>query len=187
MRKYLPLALTLALCGCSVLGSGPADAPARSSETPGLAETTKDNIYFAEFKDVPLPRQMDLDRGATIIAGAPESLSGYITLEGRVSASSAFSFFEQTMPGYGWRQRGYFRSAKGLLVFEKPGRDCIISLNEGTIYTRAEIWVIERRPDAAKPPEEQNISELKAKGVGVIGRGRQLAPLAGLERLDARP
>ena len=84
----------------------------------------------------------------------------------KLSASSRFGvefdslvrFFEANMPKDNWRAVGHIKADSAMMLFHKENRWCVITLEEGSYYTYAHIWVAPTvfTPDAALMPSSAN-------------------------------
>jgi hypothetical protein len=137
-RGFLILLVALfLLTGCSVLKSKKAPSTTPSGTTPALRST---NVYL-DFGDVLLPKKLKVDRGNSLVFSTSGITAGLLSLKGRVEVNSLISFFENKMPVDGWQLISAIRASRSMLLFKKQTRWCVISIIEGKISTRAEIWV----------------------------------------------
>jgi hypothetical protein len=104
--------------------------------------------HYHDFADIPIPREMTLDPEASLLFETANLKAGRICFKGWVDPVSLFDFFVESMPRDNWKPRSYFKYGVYLLVYEKPDRDCIISINKGSLSTQLEIWVTPRLSEA---------------------------------------
>lgn len=138
------LCLSLSVCACSPRYGGKAvfTDPDRTAEDMD-AEVARDSSYF-DFSDILIPREMKLDPDSSLLFEAADLKAGRLRFKGWVDPVSLFDFFMDNMPQDNWRLRSYFKYGVYLLVFEKPDRDCIISIHKGALNSWLEIWVTPR-------------------------------------------
>jgi hypothetical protein len=125
------------ITGCSALKSNKAPSTTPSGKTPAHQST---NVYL-DFGDVLLPKQLKADRGNSFVFSTAGFTAGILSLKGRVEANSLISFFENKMPVDGWELISAIKSSRSMLLFKKQTRWCVISIIEGQMSTRAEVWV----------------------------------------------
>jgi hypothetical protein len=142
---WLPALLCLFILSCSPKygpKQEPAEAGAAAPEEAGPEGAGLSSYY--DFPDILIPRQMKLDRDSSLLFETSDFKAGRIRFKGWVDPVSLFDFFVRNMQEDNWRLRSYFKYGAYLLVFEKPDRDCIISIHKGTINSRVEVWVTPR-------------------------------------------
>lgn len=131
------LVAIFSITGCSALKSKKAPSTAPSRTTPAAQST---NVYL-DFGDVLLPKQLKVDRGNSFVFSTAGLTAGLLSLKGRVEANSLISFFENKMPVDGWQLISAIKSSRSMLLFKKQARWCVISIIEGQMSTRTEVWV----------------------------------------------
>lgn len=139
------LGMTMAACSPRY-GNQAGPAPLSDAEKPAEDEgsgATRSSSYY-DFKDILIPREMKLDSKASLLFETGKLKAGRICFKGWVDPVSLFNFFAIHMPQDRWALRSYFKYGVYLLVFEKPDRDCIISIHKGSLNTKLEIWVTPR-------------------------------------------
>jgi len=99
---------------------------------------------YYDFEDILVPKEMKLVTSSSLLFETPQLKAGVIFFEGRVDPVSLFDFFVNNMPKDNWQLRSYFKYGRYMLVFEKPDKDCIISINEKALTTELEMWVTPR-------------------------------------------
>jgi hypothetical protein len=62
------------------------------------------------------------------------------------------------MPKDGWHATSSFKYGRYIIGFEKPNKDCIISITDGSFKTGLQIWVNERKAPTSGSME-QTLSE----------------------------
>jgi hypothetical protein len=140
------MALSLALlfpafattCATSTLSEG--ETP--SSESPPVQETVQPvTAFYYDFKDVPVPRQMEIKRDKSFVFQTTAFTAGLLTFSGRVELDSLISFFRIKLPEDGWHFLSSIKSPKTIMFFQKENRVCIITIISKTFTTDAEILV----------------------------------------------
>ncbi|MFW6324202.1 MAG: hypothetical protein ACOC0U_03985 [Desulfovibrionales bacterium] len=143
MKKLLVLAvaaLFLSACASTINRDQTADAD------PDLhaAQEPEDTHFYYDFEDILVPQEMDLDPKESLLFEAPRAKAGALVFSGRVDPVSLFNFFMVNMSKDNWTLRSYFKYSRYVLVFEKPHKDCIITIVEGRLKTTTQIWVAPR-------------------------------------------
>lgn len=146
---FCALAMVVTTTGCSTLSpkSSTKSSPAPSTGTASATTTTaqpaaKENTpVYHDFGDIMVPRELSVVKKDSLIMTSGGATSGILVLKGSVDVDSLANFFENKMPVDGWRKMGAFRSARSILLFEKPTRWCVIAISEGNFSTKVEIWV----------------------------------------------
>ncbi|HKK34007.1 MAG TPA: hypothetical protein VJ934_10675 [Desulfomicrobiaceae bacterium] len=136
----LPLLLSLTACAGVLPGSSPSDQATPRSE-PAQEEQTR---FYYDFDDILVPKEMELTPKNSLLLETPQVKAGVIQFKGRVEPISLFDFFQTNMPKDGWQLRSYIKYGRYLMVYEKPDRDCVISIDESSLTTSMEIWVTPR-------------------------------------------
>lgn len=130
------LAITLAGCQSMNATSSSAADPASEAASPTL---------YRDFNDILLPNEMKIEPDRTYIVEGPGLTTGILTIKGWVDRNSLMTFFKSAMQRDQWQELASFKSptpeTSSILVFQKGGRTAVISIDEGWIYTYAEIAV----------------------------------------------
>lgn len=116
--------------------------PSSSSARTAASGQPLHNYY--DFEDVLVPKGMEIEPDESVFFETPQFKAGVLVFSGRVDPVSLFDFFVINMPKDNWSLRSYFKYTKNILVFEKPQKDCIISIVEHTTTTSLQVWVIPR-------------------------------------------
>lgn len=144
MRKlFLALMLGLLLSGCADMNiSNP------FSSTP----SNPGDFYFEQFPDIPIPRDMDVDRSRTLVSvSADGTKMGLLTAEGRVEILSLATAMIHNMVNQGWTLRAVVNGPKSVQLYEKDNRYAILYFYDQTTKAAMEIWVATRLPDGMIP------------------------------------
>jgi hypothetical protein len=145
--------LTMALAACTALSSDQ-----KKSDQTTAKDTPPPNTVYYDFDDVELPRELEIVRDDSFVYDTTGFTAGVLTLKGRVEFDSLVRFFEANMPKDNWRAVGHIKADSAMMLFHKENRWCVITLEEGSYYTYAHIWVAPTvfTPDAALMPSSAN-------------------------------
>jgi hypothetical protein len=143
--SVISLFLMLFAASCAqTFKSAPESKPAASeTQAQGLPSQGSPDSYY-DFNDILVPKEMKLVPKLSLLFETPELKAGVIFFEGRVDPVSLFNFFMTNMPKDNWQLRSYFKYGRYIMVFEKPDKDCIVSINEKTLTTELEMWITPR-------------------------------------------
>ncbi|MFO7785808.1 MAG: hypothetical protein R6V25_14350 [Desulfatiglandales bacterium] len=148
MKKlmWLSALLCLTMMACSPKYGGKADFsdPDRVTPTEDVDAAGPALSSYYDFSDILIPREMKLDPDSSLLFETTNLKAGRLRFKGWVDPVSLFDFFMENMPRDNWRLRSYFKYGVYLLVFEKPDKDCIVSIQKGTINSWLEVWVTPR-------------------------------------------
>lgn len=138
------LLLVLAsFAGCTRLR--PSTRSADISETGEITQDMEPVPIYYDFEDILVPSELKVDTKRTFVHHAPEFKAGVLVLTGRVEMNSLVRFFEHNMAQDNWRLVTAFRSPRTMMLFNKPNRNCIVSITEKQFNTEVEIWVAPTR------------------------------------------
>ena len=139
----LLLCALLPLQGCADLNI---PNPFESSKSDGS------EVYFDQFPDVPIPKDMSVDAKRSLISVAQDGTkTGLITVEGRVDKPSLANAMILNMNKQGWNLRGAAIGSKTMHLYEKDNRYAVIYYYEQTATAAMEIWVLNRLADGVLP------------------------------------
>lgn len=178
MKKLLLAALLaslLALPACSK--SATSDASGDEAGSAGGAgkpvETYDEVTSGTEFNDITLPGDMTRVSDETNFYETRQFKMGILVYEGRVDFNSLIDFMINTMVKRKWVVQSTLKSARTTLVFEKPNKNCVIQISEGTIYTRMTVTAVELKTGGGAPAASSG------SGSGAGGSGGYSAPSGG--------
>ena len=162
--NLLLITLLLSLTGCADL------------DIPNPFETkTADGseIYFDQFPDVPIPRDMSVDVSRSLISVAQDGTkTGLVTVEGRVDKPSLANAMISNMHRQGWNLRGAVIGTKTIHLYEKGERYAVIYYYDQTTTAAMEVWVMTRLADGVLP----TIGGSTAGAAGLGGAGGSSTP-----------
>lgn len=155
-------ALSLFLAGgCSIFSAQPASPPAAApaakakssppvgtvSKSPPPAQTAAQapapapvGRYY-DFDDIQVPNQLKLDTKRSLVFRAGKFKAGVLVFCDNLEVQSLINFFVDAMQKDNWTLLGSYKYPKVMLFFAKPGRTCVIDIEEGTFSTDVTIWV----------------------------------------------
>lgn len=139
MIRALVLQVLVALCATACAIGPLSSPPASLEETQGEQELKEAAPLYYDFKDVPVPRELDIVNEKSFVFQTAESTIGLISFSGGLNVEFLIDFFTSRMPGNGWRLLSSFRSPKIMLFFLKGNRFCIITMVGKTFGTEVEI------------------------------------------------
>lgn len=157
----LAMVSLLSLCSCQSALQSRGDA----SPEPNKRVAAKAVSSYQEFDDVLIPNDLELDDKRSFVFETPNFKTGIVTYKGSVNAVDVANFFERNLTKDNWRLRSKMKYNRTILVFEKPGRDCIINILDGTFDTVVEIMVAPRQDSGDVPsrsinaPIEENLAQ----------------------------
>jgi hypothetical protein len=158
------LLATLALAGL-VLASGcapvtkSATSPTNGSGAPAQSEPEPTSGYH-EFEDIRIPNELSRDHEASYIFETNTFRTGVLVYSGSVETSSLVDFYINNMISDGWQKHSSLKAKKSIIVFEKPGKSCVITIMDKSFTTtRVEILVVELR--GPNPMGDQGSSGLQ--------------------------
>jgi hypothetical protein len=114
--------------------------PEKSEPDVTRRDLTPSPLYY-DFEDVLVPAELKVNKKKSFVYHATDFRAGVLVLTGHVEINSLVRFFENNMVKDNWRLVTSFRSPRTMMLFEKPNRDCIISITEKAFKVEVEIWV----------------------------------------------
>lgn len=140
--------MLLTLPACSYFQKSNSSTSSASAEAAPQPQTM-DNYY--DFDDIPVPQEMELQGDDSFILETPTERSGVMVFKGKVEIQSLRNYYINNMARENWTMRSAIKSSRTILVFEKPGRYCIITMTDGQFSTQMEIWVTPRANGYSEP------------------------------------
>lgn len=123
-------------------------------------------VYFDQFPDVPIPRDMSVDASRSLISVAQDGTkTGLITVEGRVDKPSLANAMILNMHRQGWNLRGAVIGSKTMHLYEKGERYAVVYYYDQTTTAAMEIWVMTRLADGVLP----TMGGASGTGAGALG------------------
>jgi hypothetical protein len=116
----------------------------QKSGTPDQAakqKTEAPNVAFYTFPDIPVPKELNLEREKSFIYETPSVKAGVLLLTGNVDIASLESYFKTNMAKNGWRFVNSYKYNDMILNFLKEDKASTIKASRNTFTTQVEIWV----------------------------------------------
>ncbi|MEQ8587371.1 MAG: hypothetical protein RLO01_18450 [Thalassobaculaceae bacterium] len=137
----LLLALSLAGCVDGPLGGGFAETGRQATPVSGITQDRDGGEgrinSFAQFDDIPIPVDAEMDLGQTLVLGDREGWIGRLSLDVTHSMTDMYAFYEQEMPRFGWERITTVRARISTLTYERGPRVATITLQptltDGTV------------------------------------------------------
>ena len=135
------LALALALAGgCAGLGTGAQDSG--SGPDAASQSVAKNEPYYpTSFSDFEVPGELKMDRKDTMLINTASFTGGILHFTGWVEVNSLTDYFINSMEKNGWKRTGEVRYQNILLAFTKPTKNCMISIYEGNLGGKTQVYV----------------------------------------------
>jgi len=155
MKKQLLVLMAILVFCTACTGMG---GTKQTTQNPTAPQTTQavnpdDVDSYYDFDDVLVPKEMEIDDKKSLVFESPNLKAGMMHFEGRVDAVSLFDFFANSMPKDGWHTTSSFKYGRYVIGFEKPNKDCILSITDGSYKTGLQIWVNERKVPTSQSSE----------------------------------
>jgi hypothetical protein len=98
------------------------------------------------FTDIPMPPELEINEGDTIIYDGQGGRVGRLIAKGRVGQVALINYFRENMRREGWAPEGEFDAEKSyIMIFAKKPRAAAINIGEGWVYTDVEVNVSAKR------------------------------------------
>lgn len=145
MKKLILTILVLVL-GASACATKNTSTEASNDAHPQAQnsyEQTYDNPnYYYDFDDVLIPRELTPVDSEKYVFTDTRFHAGFRIFEGRVVAEDVYNFFSNNMLKDNWVQKFSLKTARSVLVFEKPNKSCTITIEDG-FKTKVTVFAIE--------------------------------------------
>ena len=137
---FLTVLIPIAIISCAT--STISEQPTTADESQPVKEAAGPvTALYYDFKDVPVPRAMEIRRDKSFVFQTTEFTAGLLTFSGRVDPESLMNFFTVKLPEDGWRFLSSIKSPKNIMFFQKENRFCIITIISKTLTTDVEILI----------------------------------------------
>jgi len=83
---------------------------------------------FAQFSDIPIPVDAQMDLGQTLVLGDQEGWIGRLSLDVTHDMTDMYAFYEQEMPRFGWEQITTVRARISTMTYRRGPRVATITL-----------------------------------------------------------
>lgn len=125
--KLLGICSGLLILGCS-------ESKTLNIGSPAQIEPGKEtHRSFAQFPDIPIPSEVEMDINKTLILGSGDHWLGRLVLNSGRNANEVFNFYKRKMPTFGWQEITSVRSAISVLAFSKKDRVSTIQIQSRTL------------------------------------------------------
>lgn len=123
-------AFFLGACVNNPFGDGFAATDGRVTAISGNQQNPSDGPInrFAQFDDVPIPVDAEMDLGQTLILGSAEGWIGRLSLDTGHGMTDMYAFYEQEMPRFGWEQVTTVRARISTMTYQRGPRIATITL-----------------------------------------------------------
>ncbi len=137
------LVISLSACGTkntSSTGQHGDDAQAQRQDS--YEQSYENPNYYYDFDDVLIPRELTPVDDEKYVFADSRFHAGFRIFEGRVVAEDLYNFFVNNMAKDNWKQTFSLKTARSVLVFEKPNKSCTITIEDG-FRTTVTVFAIE--------------------------------------------
>ena len=131
------------ISGCATQTLSEKVTPLEESQQSKETEEASISLYY-DFKDVPVPKELKLQKEKSFVFRTNEFSTGILTFSGRVEPDSLISYFIKKMPDDAWSFLSSLKSTKNILFFYKENRFCIITIISRAFSTDLEILITPR-------------------------------------------
>lgn len=139
-KLLLAAALTIAVGACTGVNLPSFGQPGSSSEAAkkdslgsGSQQNRDEGPKFAEFRDVPIPVNADIDFDNLLVLGAEDGWIGRLALTVSHKMPDMYAFYEREMPRFGWRKITSVRSAISTMTYSRGDRIATVTLSSRTV------------------------------------------------------
>ncbi|MEO9903285.1 hypothetical protein [Nisaea sp.] len=88
---------------------------------------------FAEFSDVPIPANAEIDFDNLLVLGAEDGWIGRLAMTTGYKMPDMYAFYEREMPRFGWIKITSVRSAISTMTYSRGDRIATVTLQSRTI------------------------------------------------------
>ena len=99
------------------------------------------NEVFYTFPDIPVPKELTLQRERSFIYETPHVKAGVLVLTGNVEMASLEAYFKVNMAKNGWRFVNSYKYGDVILNFVKDDKASNVRATRNAFTTQVEIWV----------------------------------------------
>tara|TARA_E500000318_G_scaffold66790_1_gene61529 strand:- start:985 stop:1578 length:594 start_codon:yes stop_codon:yes gene_type:complete len=106
----------------------------RDADQPGAQTASRsEGPQFAEFRDVPIPANAEIDFDNLLVLGAEDGWIGRLALTAGYKMPDMYAFYEREMPRFGWIKITSVRSAISTMTYSRGDRIATVTLQSRTI------------------------------------------------------
>ena len=144
LRKHRVFEYFLIRLFAFMVSSGCASSRRNTVESEDVVMTEEESppgFLYYDFGDVPIPKELKIDKKKSFVYHVPGFTTGVLVLTGRVDVNSLIRFFENSMIEDNWKLACSFKSPRTVLFFSKADKNCLINITEKWLKVEVEIWV----------------------------------------------
>jgi len=140
-KLLLAAALMVALGACNgvtlpSIGQSVSTGDAAKKAAPGPNSQQQDRNAgpkFAEFRDVPIPVNANIDFDNLLVLGAEDGWIGRLALTVSHRMPDMYAFYEREMPRFGWRKITSVRAAISTMTYSRGDRIATVTLSSRAV------------------------------------------------------
>ena len=98
------------------------------------AEGTEAKEPFAQFTDIPIPKQAKMNMERTLILGSQDAWTGRVYIEVlQQSAAALYEFYKSEMPNFDWAEVTTVRAEISVLTYQREDRVATIQISSSKL------------------------------------------------------
>jgi len=136
MKKCAVLVLVVLL-----LATGCSTWKRMTGQEEGLPKSETPNVAYYSFPDIPIPKELELNRDKSFVYETSNIRTGVLVLSGNVDINSLEQYFKANMAKNGWRFVNGFKYATVMMNYVKDDRAALIRISRESFTTWVEVWV----------------------------------------------
>jgi hypothetical protein len=140
------LLIMLLLTNCTGLNLRPDNAEDPGKSSPAITKSNVEPYFPTDFKEILIPAELQYQRDESITVKTDSFNGGILKFSGRVDVNSLTDFFLNSMHNNGWSLSGSVNHKKTLLIFNKMGSNCMVTITGGRLggRTMVEIYISQK-------------------------------------------
>ncbi len=148
--------MVVLVAGLLFMGGCAAPRHAAVQDQTATSQDEISNTAFYTFPDIPVPKELILQRGKSFTYETPNVKAGVLVLSGNIDIDSLENYFKINMVKNAWRFVNSYKYGTTILNFVKEDRACNIRATRETFTTEVEIWVgpVDRAAPAPRTSKE---------------------------------
>ena len=137
MKTGVMILVAALLCAsaCTTFQKSPGQEKAATPQKEGA------NVVFYAFPDIPVPKELTLQKERSFVYETPHVKAGVLVLGGNIDMTSLETYFKVNMAKNGWRFLNSYKYGNVILNFVKDDRVSTIRATRDSFKTTVEIWV----------------------------------------------
>ena len=125
--------LTISIVAC-LLAACVETANVTPSMSQAPAEGTEAKEPFAQFTDIPIPKQAKMNMERTLILGSQDAWTGRVYIEVlQQSAAALYEFYKSEMPNFDWAEVTTVRAEISVLTYQREDRVATIQISSSKL------------------------------------------------------